>query len=224
MYKGVGSPLLGIGVCNAVMFSANGFFRRLLRHEDAPLSLSRLSLAGGLAGSVMSLLNCPIELVKVRLQVQTGTRSPLYRNLFDCAKKTYAAEGLAGLYRGFGMTLARDFPSFAGYFFVYEGGKRVLAGWQAMPEAMLPGWQLMLCGGLAGFGAWLPAYPQDVLKSRLQVTPGIGSMEAMRLLLMEGGGVRGLFRGFAPTMARAFPANAATFLAYEAAQEHLLRL
>ena len=28
-------------------------------------------------------------------------------------------------------------------------------------------------------------------------------------------GIRGFFRGFGPTMARAFPANAATFMAYE---------
>lgn len=207
------------------MFSANGLFRRLLRTDgEASLSLGRLSLAGGLAGSVMALLNCPIELIKVRLQVQTGARKPLYRNFVDCARKTFASEGLIGLYRGFGMTLARDFPSYAGYFFVYEGSKSVLAAWQAQPESMVPAWQLMLCGGFAGFGAWIPAYPQDVLKSRMQVTPGIGTVEALKLLLMEGGGVRGLFRGFAPTMARAFPANAATFLAYEAAQEHLLRL
>lgn len=228
----MGSPLFGIGLCNAVLFSANGLFRQVLRNEDtsgddgAPLSLSRLALAGGLAGSVMALLNCPIELLKVRLQVQTGSKDRRqYRNLFDCAAKTWRAEGLAGLYRGLGMTLGRDIPSFAGYFFIYEASKRALSVWDAKPEGMLSTWQLMLCGGLAGFGAWLPAYPQDVLKSRLQVTPGIGTGEALKLLVMEGGGSwRGLFRGFAPTMARAFPANAATFLAFEATQEYLLRL
>ena len=28
--------------------------------------------------------------------------------------------------------------------------------------------ELLLAGGAAGFGAWIPAYPQDVIKSRYQ--------------------------------------------------------
>jgi solute carrier family 25 carnitine/acylcarnitine transporter 20/29 len=35
-------------------------------------------------------------------------------------------------------------------------------------------------------------------------------------------GIRGFFRGFGPTMLRAFPANAATFLAYEVTRKNLL--
>lgn len=67
---------------------SNGFFRRALQTGDEPLTLGTFSLflcrleiksfisigqmgiAGGLAGSVMALFNCPIELLKVKLQVQ----------------------------------------------------------------------------------------------------------------------------------------------------------
>lgn len=35
-------------------------------------------------------------------------------------------------------------------------------------EEQLSTFELLMAGGLAGFGAWIPAYPQDVIKSRYQ--------------------------------------------------------
>ena len=78
------------------MFMSNGFFRRLLQKENKPLSIGKLrfflknenqsllngllfffnalkvemGIAGSMAGSVMAFLNCPIELLKVKLQTQ----------------------------------------------------------------------------------------------------------------------------------------------------------
>lgn len=113
------------------------------------------------------------------------------------------------------MTLLRDVPSFAGYFFVYEGGKRAVARWQRKSEAHLTVAELLLCGGLAGFGAWIPCYPQDVLKSRIQSSAGRLTVRGALAGILREHGLRGFLRGLGPTMARAFPANAATFLAYE---------
>lgn len=135
--------------------------------------------------------------------------------------KSAKAGGVAGLYRGIGITLARDAPSFASYFLAYEGAKRIAAEWSAKPESMLTPAELLVCGGLAGFGAWLPCIPQDVLKSRIQSSPTpIGIRQAFEQLIAESG-FRGLFRGIGPTMLRAFPANAATFLAYELVHKSL---
>jgi solute carrier family 25 carnitine/acylcarnitine transporter 20/29 len=101
----------------------------------------------------------------------------------------------------------------------YEGLKR---GFQAMkkdPQEPLNTVDLLMAGGLAGFGAWIPAYPQDVIKSRMQNDPRIkSSMMALRTLLREAG-ARSLLSGVGPAMARAFPANAATFFAYEMAMD-----
>lgn len=71
LYRGVAPPLAGIGFCNAVMFMSNGYFRRLLQKDSSkPLTILEIGLAGSMAGSVMSFLNCPIELLKVKLQTQ----------------------------------------------------------------------------------------------------------------------------------------------------------
>lgn len=72
LYRGVASPLAGIGLCNAVVFMCNGEFRRMLQGGDANkvLSLAEVGIAGSMAGTVMAFFNCPIELLKVKLQTQ----------------------------------------------------------------------------------------------------------------------------------------------------------
>lgn len=67
LYKGSLSPFVGFGICNAVVFSANGYFRRLLS-IGPDLSLPKIMLAGGCSGAIVSIINCPFELVKVKLQ------------------------------------------------------------------------------------------------------------------------------------------------------------
>lgn len=72
-----------------------------------------------------------------------------------------------------------------------------------------------MAGGLAGFGAWVPAYPQDVIKSRFQNDLSYKSVSDVIRSIMKTSGPRAFFNGLGPTLARAFPANAATFFAYE---------
>ncbi|ORZ00003.1 mitochondrial carrier domain-containing protein, partial [Lobosporangium transversale] len=233
LYKGVTSPLMGIGICNAVMFAANGTFRRILQggDETKTLSLLEIGTAGSMAGGVMAFVNCPVELLKVKLQTQYGPSAGIltippststtiaYKGVLDAGIRTFRKQGLRGLYRGMDITLLRDIPSYFSYFVTYEGGKRILAHLNhngRVDQLTTP--ELLLAGGIAGFGAWVPCYPQDVIKSRMQSNLSYkSSLECFRSLRVEasGGNWKVWFKGFGPTMARAFPANAATFFFYE---------
>ncbi|KAJ1878815.1 hypothetical protein LPJ57_003195 [Coemansia sp. RSA 486] len=225
LYKGVTSPLAGIGFCNAVVFAANGFFLRLLQSGSSePLSLGQKAAAGGLAGGVMSFLNCPVELLKVKLQTQTAAMAVAghkpYTGVFNCGVRTFQERGITGLYRGLGITILRDIPSFWAYFGLYEGLKSALVYRRlgVADGSKSNGGEQFLAGGFAGISAWLTAYPQDVIKSRMQMDYKYKSTsDAFKALLHEsrGGNWRIFFRGFGPTILRAFPANAATFVAYE---------
>ncbi|RHZ26403.1 hypothetical protein DYB37_008019 [Aphanomyces astaci] len=86
----------------------------------------------------------------------------------------------------------------------------------------------LLAGGFAGCVCWTVSYPQDVIKSRLQLQPlGQPSSYATSTLCPDGGfiacaksivrqeGWRGLWRGDSPCLLRAFPSNAAGFATYE---------
>lgn len=73
---------------------------------------------------------------------------------------------------------------------------------------------MLTAGGLAGMAMWALAIPPDVIKSRYQGAPHgtyTGFMDCARKTVAQDG-VKALFRGFGPAMARAFPANAATFV------------
>ncbi|KAJ2771266.1 hypothetical protein IWQ57_002291 [Coemansia nantahalensis] len=223
LYKGVTSPLAGIGFCNAVVFAANGYLLRLFQaNSTEPLTVGQKAMAGGLAGGVMSFLNCPVELLKVRLQTQVsaGPDHKPYTGVLNCGVRTFQERGLTGLYRGLGITIMRDIPSFWAYFGTYEGLKCafVYRRTGVADGSQSNGIEQFLAGGFAGIAAWLPAYPQDVVKSRVQMNSKYKSARAAAAALLQearGGNWSTLFRGFGPTILRAFPANAATFVAYE---------
>ncbi len=68
--------------------------------------------------------------------------------------------------------------------------------------------------------AWAVCYPQDVLKSRIQMDASPSNarkplLAYARDIVHGEAGWRGFAKGLSPTLLRAFPANAATFLAYE---------
>jgi solute carrier family 25 carnitine/acylcarnitine transporter 20/29 len=62
--------------------------------------------------------------------------------------------------------------------------------------------------------------PADIVKSKLQVDsyskPQYKGMLDCGRQIVAAQGVKGLYRGFAPALARSFPANAVCFAVYEA--------
>lgn len=80
-------------------------------------------------------------------------------------------------------------------------------------------------GGVAGCAMWATVLPIDAAKTRIQAEFRGGRHDAglaavMRAMWREGG-LRCWWGGLAPTLLRAFPANAAQWMAWEAAQRVL---
>lgn len=142
----------------------------------------------------------------------------------DVARHVLRSEGGArGLFKGLFPTFAREVPGNATMFAAYEAFKRFLAG--GSDTSSLGQGSLIMAGGVAGASFWGIVYPTDVVKSVLQVDDYknpryTGSMDAFRKIL-KSEGVKGLYKGFGPAMARSVPANAACFLAYEMTRSSL---
>ena len=80
-----------------------------------------------------------------------------------------------------------------------------------------------MSGGLAGTLLWVVAMPGDNLKSRIQ-TDTIGKYKSLNHCVVDlytHAGFGGFYRGFTPTMLRAFPTNAICFLFYELTMDFL---
>ncbi|KAG4108593.1 mitochondrial carrier [Neocallimastix lanati (nom. inval.)] len=224
-YKGVRSPLTGIGFANSLIFVANGHFKHMIAGDtpEDQLSIKQHIASGFLSGSVMPFVSAPMEHMKIKLQTNHLSNSPVkYKGLVDCTVKTLKTGGIRNLYHGYVITLLRDAPSFAAYFGTYELVKK---GFKSLRKDNFKDYnkfELFMAGGLAGIACWLPCIPQDVIKSRAQTT-GMTAREATKEIYRLYG-MKGFFRGFCPTVIRAFPANAVTFVVYELSMKALKKL
>ncbi|XP_010441533.1 PREDICTED: mitochondrial carnitine/acylcarnitine carrier-like protein [Camelina sativa] len=235
LFKGMGAPLATVAAFNAVLFTVRGQMEGLFRSEaGVPLTIRQQFVCGAGAGFAVAFLACPTELIKCRLQAQGGlarattTGSVLaavkYGGPMDVARHVLRSEGgTRGLFKGLVPTFAREVPGNAMMFAAYEAFKRFLAG--GSDTSSLGQGSLIMAGGVAGASFWGIVYPTDVVKSVLQVDDYknpkyTGSMDAFRKIL-KSEGVKGLYKGFGPAMARSVPANAACFLAYEMTRSSL---
>lgn len=90
------------------------------------------AIAGASAGLVSSVVTCPLDVIKTRLQVmaEPGTQSGIYRVgrmcnplTADIISRIWHDDGLRGYYRGLVPTMVGYLPTWAIYFVVYDKGK-----------------------------------------------------------------------------------------------------
>lgn len=224
MYRGIVPPLLGVTPIFAVSFWAYDASKQLIyaatpNRKSESLSIVELAAAGFLSAVPTTLVTAPVERAKVLLQIQGQGGSEKYKGVFDVLKHLYREGGLRSIFRGTGATLARDGPGSAVYFAAYEVTKKALTPAGSSPADLNLG-AIMIAGGTAGVAMWSLVIPPDVLKSRIQSAPEgtySGMLDCARKTIAKDG-ARVLWKGLGPAMARAFPANAATFLGVEASR------
>lgn len=200
-------------------------------HSTPQYSVAQISAAGFFSAIPMTAITAPFERVKVLLQIQgqkklaPGER-PKYKNGVDVVRQLYREGGIRSVFRGSAMTLARDGPGSAAYFATYESVKRYLtpkdADGNVTGELSMPA--VITAGGAAGVAMWIPVFPVDTVKSRLQSAEGRPTIGGTISGLWRSGGYKAFFPGFGPAIARAVPANAATFVGVELAKKAFANL
>ncbi|XP_017553639.1 solute carrier family 25 member 45 isoform X1 [Pygocentrus nattereri] len=225
-FKGMAFPVFSVAVSNSVIFGSysnalNYLTQSQHREHDqgnkAPLWA--VLTAGCFSGGIQVLVMAPVDLVKVRLQNQTASRSVAggakYRSPMHCMAVIFREDGARGLFRGVFALALRDIPCYGLYFLPYEFTCRMLTekGKQSSTYAIL------MAGGIAGTMSWACATPMDVVKARLQMS-GTGGREYSGTLhcitaSLQEEGIRVFFKGLLLNSVRAFPVNAVTFLSYE---------
>ncbi|NXD93659.1 S2548 protein, partial [Chaetorhynchus papuensis] len=233
-FKGMSFPLASIGIYSSVVFGVYSNTLRFLsqlRHGDpvAAPSLSDMTVASLVAGVISVGIGTPVELVKIRLQMQTQPYtkesvklkstvpgSPVYRGPIHCFRTILQKEGIAGVYRGNVAMLLRDVPGYYAYFIPYA----MFCDWITPDGSISPNpSSIWVAGGVAGAVSWAVCTPMDVVKSRLQAD-GVylnqykGTLDCM-LQSYQNEGIKVFFRGLMVNTVRGFPSSAAMFLGYE---------
>ena len=239
-YRGVGSPLLFAAVIKSTVFVGYEACQRGLKwlaakrrgggEQQSKLSRFELAIAAMGAGALASLVVAPAERVKVLMQ--TSKTSDGAGGLLSSVRKVVAADGIiGGLFRGLGPTFLREIPGYGVYFIAYEAAKRLLSPSSGDSKDSSGGGlsasiavRTALAGAFAGVTAWLPVYPVDVVKSRMQAHKQSGwdrraapTASAIAAQLWAEEGVMGFYKGLVPTLSRAVISHGTTLAAYEAA-------
>ena len=217
----------------------------LLQPEGGPIKITNSILGGITAGFFQSFILSPVELVKLRMQMQGIGRWEVffefdghhsspgahknYNNLWDCCTKVYKAEKLRGIYRGFVTTVLRDVIGFAVYFGLFD----YLCQYQARRKGIsideLSIFNLIMIGGTSGLLSWVPNYPMDVIKTRIQADGVEGNSKYSGIIdcckkAYRNDGMASFFKGMNSTLIRAFPTNAAIFSTFVIAERWIRKL
>ncbi|XP_054856301.1 mitochondrial ornithine transporter 1 [Eublepharis macularius] len=225
-YKGTTPALVANIAENAVLFMCYGFCQKIVRKivgldRNAQLSDLQNAAAGSFASVFATLVLCPTELVKCRLQAMhemklSGKILQGHNTVWAVVKSVIQRDGPLGFYRGLSSTLLREIPGYFLFFGGYELSRSFFAF--GRPKEELGPVALMFSGGFGGVCLWTAVYPIDCIKSRIQVLSMAGKQAGFMgtfATVFQNEGVFALYSGLKPTLIRAFPANGALFLAYE---------
>jgi len=224
LYRGVIPQMIGVSPEKAIKLTVNDLLRSLFFNESKgeiyfPLEV----LAGAGAGASQVIFTNPLEIVKIRLQVQGEA---LTQGKITTPKSTMTIInelGFLGLYRGVGACLLRDVPFSGIYFPCYAK----LKTWFKGDKENLTPWELLCAGALAGAPAASLVTPADVIKTRLQVDRR-GAVDEVKyegisdcfFKILKEEGPTALFKGAGARVFRSSPQFGVTLLSYEILHQH----
>nr|ACO15775.1 Mitochondrial ornithine transporter 1 [Caligus clemensi] len=224
LYAGTVPSLAANVAENSVLFAAYGVCQKVVAQSGGIQTVNELStfqngLAGFLAAFWSSLVLCPTELVKCRLQAMREVHTlkgltPPKTGPFSITKSILQTDGVPGLFRGLTPTFMREMPGYFAFFYAYEHCRDLFRPQGKSKDEIGPA-RTILAGGIAGITLWTLIFPADVIKSRVQVSGATTPMCRMAIDIFQKEGILALYNGLLPTLIRTFPASGILFLTYE---------
>ncbi|XP_052897073.1 mitochondrial thiamine pyrophosphate carrier-like [Anopheles moucheti] len=186
------------------------------KHSDTRYA----GLAGGLTGCITRFICQPLDVLKIRLQLQvepikTGSTQSKYRSIAQTVACIYREEGLLAFWKGHNPAQVLSLVYGVAQFSFYERFNRILRDVPLL-EGHDQGRQF-LCGACSGSFAALTIMPLDVIRTRLvSQDPGRGYQNALQGLgsIYRHEGFRGLYRGVGPAMLQIAPLAGGQFMFY----------
>lgn len=174
--------------------------------------------SGAVSGAFATLLTNPMEVLKVRLQMNHNVQ----RGAIGELRKIAAKEGIAALWKGVGPAMARAGALTASQLATYDEFKQVLRKWTSLEEGF---YLHLISSTVAGSVSTLITAPMDMVKTRLMLQRESmrdgayknGFHCAYKVLITEG--PRGLYKGGFAIFARLGPQTTITFILCEKLRE-----
>jgi solute carrier family 25 aspartate/glutamate transporter 12/13 len=227
LYRGIVPSLLSVAPERAIKLQVHHLVKdavcSISDHDPTQTSLWIEAFSGGCAGASQILVTNPMEIAKIRLQMQGETRRVLLsKGITPLSSPGFGGVlrglGFPGVYRGASACLLRDIPFSAIYFTSYAALKSNFS--TSNGSEQYHGLDTLLAGTVAAIPAALLTNPADVVKTRLQTIarPGEttyhGIDDCFRKILDEEDPVA-FTRGVLTRVLRVAPQFGITMLAFE---------
>ena len=223
LYVGVANPLAALTILNTLNFSQYSKFRTFYKVRDEVIQKGgfewKILLAGASVGPMSSLISTPFELVKTQMVLHSNQLGSNRTSAVRSAREIVRTHGFDALFSGHLVNTTREMVFIASYFAIYEHTKKSIAH-MATKFGFSSNVAIPLAGGLSGAASWFISFPLDSVKSNIQ---GAALHErksrpyatTIAWNIMKERGLRGLYRGAAPSIARAFLVSSSRFTVYE---------
>ncbi|KAG6523166.1 thylakoid ADP,ATP carrier protein, chloroplastic-like [Zingiber officinale] len=195
-WKGNLPQVIRILPYSAVQLFSYEIYKRLFRNKDGELSVLGRLVAGACAGMTSTLVTYPLDVLRLRLAVEPGSKA-----MSQVALNMLREEGFASFYAGLGPSLISIAPYIAINFCVFDLFKKSLPEkYQKRPETSLA--TALISATLATF----MCYPLDTVRRQMQMkgSPYNTILDAIPGIV-ERDGIIGLYRGFVPNALKSLP-------------------
>ncbi|KAF5603446.1 TPC1-mitochondrial transport [Fusarium subglutinans] len=187
--------------------------------------------AGAIAGLVSRFVVAPLDVVKIRLQLQPHSLSdpvaalrnaPAYRGAFATLKHILKHEGLTGLWKGNVPAELMYVCYGAIQFTTYRSATLFLR--TAFPSRLPDAAESFIAGAASGAAATTVTYPLDLLRTRFAAQGRHRVYQSLRSAVWDikrDEGWRGFFRGIGPGLGQIIPFMGIFFVTYESLRTSL---
>jgi hypothetical protein len=216
LYRGFVPAIVGTvpGVC--LYFSSYKVLKSEMESRYKSNSYMIDFSAGLFAEAISCIVWVPSDVMKERAQAITTTKTP---HTFSSIVRE---EGIRGLYRGYGATLA-SFGPFSAFYFMFVEQLKHSYRTQTNRDQLAFAELLPICAVAGGAAAFVTA-PLDLIKVRMQVerqSPNSQGFLTLMNRVFREGGLRALFRGGGSRVWFAVPNTAITMSIMESIQHRL---
>uniref|UniRef100_A0A4P6D9D0 Putative mitochondrial solute carrier protein rhodnius neglectus n=1 Tax=Rhodnius prolixus TaxID=13249 RepID=A0A4P6D9D0_RHOPR len=183
------------------------------------LTAKEYAFAGANAGIITRFLTQPLDVLKIRFQLQVepltrSSRISKYKTLLQASSTILKEEGIKGLWRGhnsgqllsitFGVVQFSTFETLTAY------SEKLFSSHRSLNSHFI-------CGTVAGTLATIVSFPFDVTRTRF-VAQGnykaYGMMWEGIVLMVKHEGPTALFKGLSPTLIQVAPQSGVTFVTH----------
>ncbi|KAK3394675.1 mitochondrial carrier domain-containing protein [Podospora didyma] len=183
----------------------------------------QVTAAGATAGLISRFVIAPLDVVKIRLQLQTHSKTspsehkPIYRGTLQTLRHIVEHEGITGLWKGNVPAELLYICYSAVQFTTYRSATLLIH--QTVGENRLPHvTESFIAGAASGAAATAATYPLDLLRTRFAAQGNDKIYTSLQRAVLQIGrdeGFRGFFRGLGPGLAQIVPFMGMFFAVYE---------